>query len=897
MAEREKSEGQPPAKRPKLNDDGSATAMAWRPSTSGANEARPNQRSQWGDAGRGSFRGRGSSRGGRGGGASRFGEGRPDSTSGGSPRIVAKQPQVEPAAVGITFFLSSDDEEGIRTPFTGELKARYTDFIVQEIDSRGRVVRLTDTSASVPDDIVEQVKRMSYEERCDAVLDIAKPLLATEDLAALAAFLPQPPLEPAAETEARVAAPALPLQRELIVAAPSAREDRTKLFEAARLYLGKEIICDTAKSAPIAAVSSDASGASAANAAGTRSQGVTTNISFVKKAVGKGNNDNSQNQQLLQQQTQWPSVRPDFLQFVLYKQNIDTPSAIAAICRATGLKDKTFGYAGTKDKRAVTTQLVTAYKVQPQRLAGLNYSANSVRGVVMGNFSFVKNPIRLGNLSGNRFTLTIKAVKLTSSTAMGASSSATPSLDDTQAAIERSLSSWKATTGCRFPNYFGLQRFGNASAPTHIKGRLMLKHDYQGLIESFFAETPAASNTAAAAAGAGTAVDSAISEDFRAYFRATKDVKGTLERLQRSPSSGSHHVEFALLRELDYRGGFSSSGACACAIRVIPPRIRNLYIHAYQSRLWNFMVTERLKKHGLEVVEGDLVVVGNSDDNEEVEGGENDGGNEGDESAAKEECSSAGAGKVKDASAPASSSSSSAAAGAAADGPELIEVRLVTAEDVATKRFTIDDVALPMVGLTTKLFPALEGLTASSVARMLREDGLPILSSTTADAGKEEDDNLAGEAMRTFFNHKDSAYRVLGTYRRIISTGKDVEWSFHRYRGAGEEDINKTDLDLLEPSMRAKVKSIPLAPPPVVQPAATEAVAGAPASSSSSSSAAADGAGEEAVAVEASSAAAAPAEEEKLALRISFSLTKSSYATMLMREVMRNDEAAATAAE
>jgi tRNA pseudouridine13 synthase len=35
---------------------------------------------------------------------------------------------------------------------------------------------------------------------------------------------------------------------------------------------------------------------------------------------------------------------------------------------------------------------------------------------------------------------------------------------------------------------------------------------------------------------------------------------------------------------------------------------RLMYVHAYQSYIWNTVVTHRVKKHGLQVVCGDLVI-------------------------------------------------------------------------------------------------------------------------------------------------------------------------------------------------------------------------------------------------------------------------------------------------
>jgi tRNA pseudouridine13 synthase len=57
------------------------------------------------------------------------------------------------------------------------------------------------------------------------------------------------------------------------------------------------------------------------------------------------------------------------------------------------MKSSTFQYAGTKDKRAITSQLVTASKVLPKRLLGVRDNRYAC-----GNFSFVNKPLRLGAL-------------------------------------------------------------------------------------------------------------------------------------------------------------------------------------------------------------------------------------------------------------------------------------------------------------------------------------------------------------------------------------------------------------------------------------------------------------------------------------------------------------------
>ncbi|KAJ8301532.1 hypothetical protein KUTeg_020519 [Tegillarca granosa] len=79
----------------------------------------------------------------------------------------------------------------------------------------------------------------------------------------------------------------------------------------------------------------------------------------------------------------WPADREDFCKFVLYKTAKDTMNAIWLIAKQLKCNHSLFNYAGTKDKRAKTTQEVTAYRITAEKLAGLN---KSLVGIVLGNF-------------------------------------------------------------------------------------------------------------------------------------------------------------------------------------------------------------------------------------------------------------------------------------------------------------------------------------------------------------------------------------------------------------------------------------------------------------------------------------------------------------------------------
>lgn len=56
-----------------------------------------------------------------------------------------------------------------------------------------------------------------------------------------------------------------------------------------------------------------------------------------------------------------PIARNRYIHFKLFKSNIDTMGAIFRLSRLTGISQKVFSTAGLKDKRGITTQMVSVY--------------------------------------------------------------------------------------------------------------------------------------------------------------------------------------------------------------------------------------------------------------------------------------------------------------------------------------------------------------------------------------------------------------------------------------------------------------------------------------------------------------------------------------------------------
>ena len=83
--------------------------------------------------------------------------------------------------------------------------------------------------------------------------------------------------------------------------------------------------------------------------------------------------------------TRWPPNRGNYCKFVLFKENRDTLDAVNCIAKFFKMKPTGFQFAGTKDRRAVTSQFITAFRVRAERLKAVNDSALG-NNVQLGNF-------------------------------------------------------------------------------------------------------------------------------------------------------------------------------------------------------------------------------------------------------------------------------------------------------------------------------------------------------------------------------------------------------------------------------------------------------------------------------------------------------------------------------
>ncbi len=148
--------------------------------------------------------------------------------------------------------------------------------------------------------------------------------------------------------------------------------------------------------------------------------------------------------------------------FAIRKHNLGTLEAINQIARALHANSRDFGYAGLKDKRAITTQVLSVEGIPPEQVLELTLPAIEISWAERH-----AHKLRIGHLQGNRFEITLRDV----------SQAALPVIEKNMLRL--------ATEGV--PNRFGAQRFGNKH-DSHLIGKALLKAEWETVLRYVLAD-------------------------------------------------------------------------------------------------------------------------------------------------------------------------------------------------------------------------------------------------------------------------------------------------------------------------------------------------------------------------------------------------------------------------
>ncbi|SCU95935.1 LAMI_0F04478g1_1 [Lachancea mirantina] len=570
------------------------------------------------------------------------------------------------ADVGITNFL-----RGSNAGFYGQIKQRYTDFMVNEISVANEVIHLLDRGFKMPKvakpskeqsnelQEAENRERNSFEVE-SGVRETLVELLGEEDTVKIEEVYKN---AGKMETTKRF----------------DDKAERTKVHQTLRAAFKNEL------------------------------ESVTSENNTFKIALA--NRKSRVNKEELRERTKdengvenWGyGPTKNFIHFTMYKENKDTMDVANVIAKFLRVPSRLIRYAGTKDRRAITCQKMSISKISLERLNALN---RALKGVVLGGFKFEDDPLNLGELNGNEFVIAIREVQI----------SPEASGSDLEGILKKGCDSLMQDG---FINYFGMQRFGTFSVSTHEIGRELLSENWKKACDLILAEQE---NVLP------------ISKEARKVWAETGNAKDALHKMPRQ-CVAENAILNSLIEQNVEEPNERNFFAC---INKIPRNLRTMYVHAYQSYVWNVVASKRIELFGLKAVAGDLVI-----DEEDAELSKPEQVEaEGDEFAED----------LRDA--------------------KIVRARPITDEEIAAGKFSMEDVVLPTPGFDV-VYP-----TNETLKNVYKETMAP--------------DNISPFEMR----RKVRDFSLPGSYRKVINKPEDMSFKIVHYSSPTQQLIN-TDLEIL----------------------------------------------------------------------------------------------------
>ena len=248
-----------------------------------------------------------------------------------------------------------------------------------------------------------------------------------------------------------------------------------------------------------------------------------------------------------------------------------TLDVVLDIARDLHISRKRMGFAGMKDKKAITRQWICIANMdseeQFKQVEALDIYKTDFLKIVRG-----RKKLRMGQLRGNKFRILVKDLKDIEKSA----DVANEVLDELQ------------HTGV--PNYFGWQRFGKPRTITHLVGEALVENDLEKAVGVYIGnpqEDESEKNQKARQAYD----DGNLEESFNLMGKGMRYEKMMLKELVKASKKGE-------LTDKDYMN----------ALHALPKPLQRMFVHAYQSYLFNEAVSKRVEMGIDKYIEGDIII-------------------------------------------------------------------------------------------------------------------------------------------------------------------------------------------------------------------------------------------------------------------------------------------------
>lgn len=238
-----------------------------------------------------------------------------------------------------------------------------------------------------------------------------------------------------------------------------------------------------------------------------------------------------------------PGGEGEHIYLFVEKRNLSTVEAARIIAGHFGVDPDSVGFAGMKDRIAITRQLFSVHTPgkKPEDFPQLTHDRLQVQWADRHT-----NKLRVGHLVGNRFSIRIRQVGI-------------GQVRHARAALDR-----LAVTGV--PNRFGPQRFGRA-LNNHLVGRALIRSEFDQAIGLLLA--PEVETTAAHADAKKLYLDGRYADALAALPRTSYPERSVLRALSRGEKPGR-------------------------AIKTLDRTTLRFFLSAFQSAVFNAVLDQRL---------------------------------------------------------------------------------------------------------------------------------------------------------------------------------------------------------------------------------------------------------------------------------------------------------------
>ena len=225
--------------------------------------------------------------------------------------------------------------------------------------------------------------------------------------------------------------------------------------------------------------------------------------------------------------------------------NWETNHLVKEISNSLHISRKRISFGGTKDKRSKSKRLMSFYNVNKEDIDKISIKDVDIKFLFKSD-----KPLKIGDLIGNKFNINIRKI------------------ENNIENIDNNFKSIESIGG--FPNFYGIQRFGTVRPITHIVGKYLVLGDFEKAVMTYIANPIKGEDE--------------LSYSLRSDLEKTHDFSEALKSYPIHLNFEKSILNKLVLDSKDFVG----------AIMELPKNLLTMFIYAYQSYLFNKILSRRI---------------------------------------------------------------------------------------------------------------------------------------------------------------------------------------------------------------------------------------------------------------------------------------------------------------